>query len=107
MPWIASKYWSVRRRIAIAEDSGRDPSLSATSAVRVASPTAGHAPALQQGHQQDARRGQVEDVLRAAVGRAAHLHYLEGAEEIPAAFQVPRHDHAVGNGLLDAPPGVS
>src|ERR671931_958720 len=107
MPWIASKYWSVRRRIAIAEDSGRDPSLSATSVVIVASATARHAPALQQGHQQDARRGQVQDVLRAAVGRAAHLDDLECAEEVPSTFQVPRHDHAVRNGLLDAPAGVA
>src|SRR2546422_845271 len=69
-------------------------------------PTAGHAPALQQGHEQHAGRRQVEDVLRAAVRRAAHLHDLQGAEEVAAAFQVARHDHAVREGLFDPPLGI-
>src|SRR3989442_1391771 len=67
IPWIASKYCVDFRRIEIADDSGKARSFSATSAVTLTSTTTGHAPALEQGHQQYARRGQVEDVLRAAV----------------------------------------
>src|SRR5438094_836667 len=103
---MASKYCSDFRRMAIADDSGRARSFSETSAVTLTSTTAGHAPALQQGHQQDAGRRQVEDVLRAAVRRAAHLHDLQGAEEVAAAFQVARHDHAVREGLFDPPLGI-
>src|SRR5437016_2017834 len=106
IPWMASKYCSDFRRMAIADDSGRARSFSETSAVTLISPTAGHTPALQQGHQQHAGRRQVEDVLRAAVRRAAHLHDLQGAEEVAASFQIARHDHAVREGLFDPPLGI-
>src|SRR5213592_5310622 len=100
---MASKYCSDFRRMAIADDSGRARSFSETSAVTLTSTTAGHAPALQQGHQEHAGRRQVEDVLRAAVRRASHFHDLQGPEEVTSAFQVARHDHAVGEGFLDSP----
>src|SRR5438034_10328051 len=92
---MASKYCSDFRRMAIADDSGRARSFSETSAVTLTSTTAGHAPALQQGHEQDAGRRQVEDVLRAAVPRAAHLHDPQGAEALAAPLPVARRDHPV------------
>src|SRR5467141_2886641 len=100
---MASKYCSDFRRMAIADDSGRARSFSDTSAVTLTSTTACHTPALQQGRQQHAGRRQVEDVLRAAVRRAAHLHDLQGTEEVTAAFQVAGYDHAIREGFFDAP----
>src|SRR2546430_2330002 len=71
------------------------------------SATPGHAPAFQQWHEQDAGRREVEDVLRSTVGRAPHLHDLQRPEEIAATLEVPRHDHAVGEGFLDPPAGIA
>src|SRR6267143_256709 len=64
------------------------------------------APALQEGDEEDTNRGEVEDVLRAGVHRAPHLHDLEGPEEVPAALEVPRDDDAVRDRLLHAEVGV-
>src|SRR5438445_3702410 len=107
MPWIVSKYWSALRRNATAEDSGREESFSATSFITLASATAGHAPALEQWHEQDAGRREVEHVLRAAVRRPPHLDDLQGPQKVAAALEVPRHHDAVRQGLFDAPPGVA
>src|SRR3990172_5832704 len=106
MPWIASKYCSALRRIATADASGRFPRRSATSVEVETSTTARHAPALEQGHQEDAARREIEDVLRAAVRRAAHLDDLECAKEVAAPLEVARDDHPVGQGFLDAPARV-
>src|SRR3972149_7750145 len=107
MPWIVSKYWSAFRRMATADASGNEPSRSATSeGTRVSTP-ARYAPALQQRHEQDAGRRQIEDVLRPAVGRPPHLHDLGGPQQVPAPLQVPCHDHAVRDGFFDAPTGIA
>src|SRR3989449_10347837 len=86
---------------------GKAESFSETSAEMLCSATSGHAPAFQQWHQQHAGRREVEDVLRSTVSRAPHLHDLQGAEEIAATLEVPGHDHAVREGLLDPPAGNS
>src|SRR2546427_8265781 len=93
-------------RTPTAEPSRRVSSSCAPSPETLISATAGHAPAFQERHEQDARRREVEDVLRAAVGGPAHLHDLEGPKEVAAALQVAGHDHPVRQGFLDAPMGI-
>src|SRR5437773_423172 len=107
IPWIASKYWSDLRCNATADESGSARSFSAISLVMLTSTATGHAPSFEQRDEQHAGGRQVQDVLGAAVRRASHLHDLQGPQEIAPALQVPRHDDAVGQGLLNAPLGVA
>src|SRR2546422_477883 len=95
-------------RRATAAASGRARSFSLTSEVTATAsrPHRRDAPALQEGDEEDADRGEVEDVLRAGVHRAPHLHDLEGPEQVPAALEVPRDDDAVRDRLLHAIVGV-
>src|SRR5712692_963521 len=106
IPWRASKYWSDFKRSETAEESGSAPSFSATSAVTPFSTTRSHAPAFQQRNEEHPGRRQVEHVLGPAVRGAPHLDNLQGPEEVPSALEVPRDDHAVRQGLLDAPAGI-
>src|SRR5712692_816607 len=103
MPWRASKYWSDFKRSDTAEESGSALSFSATSAVTPFSTTRGHAPAFQERDEEHPGRRQVEHVLGPAVGGAPHLDNLQSTKEVPSALEVPRDDHAVREGLLDAP----
>src|SRR5713226_6671260 len=103
MPWRASKYWSDFKRSDTAEESGSALSFSATSAVTPFSTTRGHAPAFQERDEEHPGRRQVEHVLGPAVRGAPHLDDLERPEEVPSALEIPRDNHAVREGLLDAP----
>src|SRR5713101_7543864 len=106
MPWRASKYWSDFKRSDTAEESGSALSFSATSAVTPFSTTRGHAPAFQERDEEHPGRRQVEHVLGPAVRGAPHLDDLERPEEVPSALEIPGDDHAIGQGLLDAPTRV-
>src|SRR4030043_1858187 len=59
------------------------------------------ATSLEQRYQEDAHRGQVENVLRPRVHRAPHLDHLECPEQIASPFHVGHHDYPVSDGLLD------
>src|SRR6267143_3017524 len=106
MPCRASKYWSDFRRSDTAEESGRLLSFSAPSAVTPFSPTRGHAPAFQQWDEEHPGRRQVEHILGPAVRGAPHLDDLQRPKEVPPTLEVSRDDHAVREGLLDAPARV-
>src|SRR2546422_11098750 len=97
---IASKYWSAAMRTATALPSGRSIRRWAIFG-GISCASGRHAAALQEGYEEDARRRQVEDVLRAGVHRAPHLHDLEGAEQVAPALEVPHDDDPVRNRLLD------
>src|SRR3990170_1107044 len=99
MSRIASKYWSAPMRSGTALPSGSSTSLS-RSLPAISSTSGGDAPALEQRDEEHAGRREVEHVLRAGVLRAAHLHDLQGAQEVAAPLQVPHHDDPVRDRLL-------
>src|SRR5207245_5713299 len=72
-----------------------------------ASAAYGDGPAVQRRHELTAGRREVEDVPCSTVGRAPHLDDRQRPEELAATREVPRHDHAVGEGFLDPPAGIA
>src|SRR3990170_7957279 len=102
---IVSKYCSAPIRRATALPSGISMSRWAILA-GISRASRRDAPALQERHEEHARRRQVEDVFRPRVLRSAHLHDLERPEEVAPPLEVPDDDDAVRDRLLHAVRGV-